>query len=199
MKRLIALILVYVLTFLFGGYKFTEDEKNETLPTHTETTTSVIEQHPESSIPETDAPTEEPREPVVVNDSLILVQSGDVLSRPYENFLWSKKWIEAGWISGDGMSVSHKLSVIENEIPQITYRDDFEIFYREGVEFLSFSVYGSDFGRIHHNVKEDVISDLEEGTYFLIITVKSQGRFVETEDEYEYSGYECVYKIHIAG
>ncbi len=199
MKRLIALILVYVLTFLFGGYKITEDEENKTLPPITEPTTPIIEQLPESSIPETNAPTKEPREPVVVNDSLVLVQSGNALSRPYENFLWSKKWIEAGWISGDGMSISHKLSVIENEIPKITYCDDFEIFYREDVEFLSFSVYGSDFCRIHHNVKDDIISDLEEGTYFLIINVKSQGRFVETEDQYEYSGYECVYKIHIAG
>jgi hypothetical protein len=160
---------------------------------------SVIEQLPEISIPETEAPTEKPREPVVVNDSLILVQSGEALSKPYENFLWSKKWIEAGWISGDGMSVSHKFSGIENEIPQITYCDDFEIFYKEGVEFLSFSIYNSNFTRTHHNVKHEVLSDLEEGTYFLIITVKLQGRFIETEEKYEYSGYECVYKIHIAG
>jgi hypothetical protein len=164
-----------------------------------EPTTPIIEQYPESDIPETEDPTEEPREPVVVNDSLILVQSGNALSKPYENFFWSKKWIEDGWINGDGMSVSHKFSVIENEIPQITYCDDFEIFYKEGVEFLSFSIYNSNFTRTHHNVNHAVLSDLEEGTYFLIITVKLQGRFIETEEKYEYSGYECVYKIHIAG
>jgi hypothetical protein len=163
------------------------------------TTTPFTEQPSDSGILETNAPTEEPREPIVVNDSLVLVQSNNLLSKSYENFLWSKKWIEAGWISGDGMSVSHKFSVIENEIPQITYCDDFEIFYKEGIEFLSFSIYNSNFSRIYHNVKDDVLSDLEEGTYFLIINVKSQGEYIETEEKYEYSGYECVYKIHIAG
>ena len=134
---------------------------------------------------------------IIVDDSLILVQSVDALEKPYENFLWAEKWSENGWVSGDGMSISHKLSDINKEIPQITYGDDFEIHYGEGVEFISLSVYNSDFDIIHHNVQQDVLHTLEEGTYYLAITVKVQGEYIEADEKYEYSGYECAYKLVI--
>ena len=69
---------------------------------------------------------------IIVEDSLILVQSVDALEKPYKNFLWAENWSENGWVSGDGMSISHKLCDIDKEIPQITYGDDFEIHYGEG-------------------------------------------------------------------
>ena len=33
---------------------------------------------------------------------------------------------------------------------------------------------------------------------YLVITVKKQGDYIESDDKYEYTGYECVYKITIA-
>ena len=135
---------------------------------------------------------------VVVDDSLILVQSNGEFSKPYENFLWAQNWSEHGWLSADATSVSHSFSEVCNEIPQIAYSGDFEIYYKDGVEFLSLSVYSLNFDRIHHNVNEEVLNDLADGTYYLVITVKSRGKYIEAAKEYEYLGYECAYKMVIA-
>lgn len=197
MKKIIAFVLAFVLMLSFSGCGGTENKGNETLQNPTDATTPIAEQPLDSSIQETANPADEQGKPVIVDDSLILVQSIDVLSKPYENFLWAEIWTENGWLSGDGMRISYKFSDIHNEIPQITYCDDFKIHYKEGVEFLSLSVYNSDFDRIHHSTKQEVLSDLAEGTYYLVITVKVQGKYIETEEKYEYSGYECAYKIII--
>ena len=173
MKKLTALVLALALMLSFGGCANIENNKD------------------------TDAPNSDQTKPVIVNDSLILVQSVDALEKPYENFLWAENWSENGWVSADGMSISHKLSDIAKEIPQITYGDDFEIHYGEGVEFISLSVYNSDFDRIHHNVQQEVLRTLEEGTYYLAITVKVQGEYFEADEKYECSGYECAYKLVI--
>ena len=114
----------------------------------------------------------------VEEDSLILVRSMDGSSKPYENFLWAEKWSEYGWISGNGTSISRNFTEIHEELPQITYGDDFEIYYRDGVEFLSLSVYNSAFDRIYHNAGQEGLKDLAEGTYYLVITVKSQGQYM---------------------
>ena len=132
-----------------------------------------------------------------VRDSLVWVRTFDGLSKPYENFLWADKWSEGGWMSSDGMNISQKFLEVKNEIPQITYPTDLQIYYEEGVEFQSLSVYNSDFEEIHHNVHQEVLDDLADGTYYLVITVKSKGEYIETEKQYEYSGYECVFKIVI--
>ena len=130
-------------------------------------------------------------------DSLIWVHSNGEVSKPYENFIWAQNWSEHGWLSADGMSIALEFSNIHNEIPQINYGEDFEIHYNDGVEFVSLSVYSQDFERIHHNVEEQVLNDLASGTYYLVINVRSQGEYIEAEEKYEYSGYECVYQIMI--
>ncbi len=181
MKKLIALLLALVFILGLVGCGDAENRENETLqPAANENNLS----HDQTKS-------------VVVEDSLILVQSNDELSKPYENFLWANTWFEHGWLNADDISIYYKLSAIHNEIPQITYSDDFEIHYKDGVEFLSVSVYDSNFDRIHHNMQQEVIHTLEQGTYYLVIVVKVQGKYIETEEKYEYSGYECAYKLVI--
>ena len=131
-------------------------------------------------------------------DSFIVVRSADILSKPYENFLWAEEWTGYGWLSGDGTGIARKFGDIHNELPKINYEDDFEIHYREGVEFVSLSIYNSEFGQVYHNEKLEVLDELAEGTYYLVITVKVQGEYIEAEDKYEYSGYECAYKMVVA-
>ncbi len=90
-------------------------------------------------------------------------------------------------------------SEVCNELPQILfYSDVFEIYYKDKVEFVSLSVYSSDFERIYRNAGQEVLNDLAQGTYYLIINVKKQGKYVESEEKYEYTGYECVYKMVVA-
>ena len=129
--------------------------------------------------------------------NLIQVQFGDTLIKSYENFLWATMWTENGWLSLDGERISRKFSEVYSEIPQIAYFDDFEIHYKEGVEFISLSVYNSDFDIINNNAKQEELRDLAEGTYYLVITVKEQGEYIESEEKYEYACYECVYKLVI--
>ena len=132
-----------------------------------------------------------------VEDSLILVRSGDALTKPYENFLWAETWSEPGWLSVDGTSLSRQWAAVQQEIPQITYGEGFEILYRDEVTFVSVSVYTNDFESVYHNEVESVLAELAEGEYYLVITVKKQGDYVEVEDKYEYSGYECAYHMKV--
>lgn len=132
---------------------------------------------------------------VNVADSLILVQSGDTLSKPYENFLWSEEWSEVGWISMDGSMIAERFLEKQQEIPQITYREDFEIRYKIGVTLISVSVYNSDFEFLRRDAEPSFLKDLASGTYYLVITVKEQGEYIRADQKYEYTGYECVYQI----
>ncbi len=197
MKRHIALVLALAFVLSFSGCNNAGNIKNETLDTPIDTTNPIEEQSIDPSIQDTDAPNSEQTNSVIVDDSLILVQSTDELTKPYQNFIWSMNWDGCGWLSADAMGVFYKLPDIHNEIPQINYGDDFEIHYREGVEFLYLSIYNSDFNRIHHNARQGILEALAEGTYYLVITVQSQGKYIETEEKYEYAGYECAYKIVI--
>ncbi len=181
MKKLIVLLLALVFLLGLVGCGDAENRENETLqPTANENNLS----HEQS-------------EPVIAEDCLIWIQSNDTLSKPYENYLRARTWIEHSWLYADDISIYYKLSAIHNEIPQITYSDDFEIHYKDGVEFLSVSVYDSNFDRIHHNMQQEVIHTLEQGTYYLVIVVQVQGKYIEAAGEYEYSGYECAYKLVI--
>ena len=171
MKKLLAMVLALTFVFFLGGCN---DKNNEN---------------------ETDDPDIGEGGVVTVEDSLILVQSGATQSKPYENFLWAEEWSEDGWISADGTSITDKFSEKQHEIPQITYGEDFEIHYKEGVKLISLSVYNSDFEILQRDAAPSALKDLTNGMYYLIITVKDQGKYIEAEQEYEYAGYECVYQI----
>ena len=134
----------------------------------------------------------------VFDDALISVQSAGIFVKPYENFVWAQSWSEDGWLSADGMRVSYKFSDVDNDIPSITYSDNFAIHYGDGVEFLSLMVYDSAFERVPNTDNIDALNELAEGTYYLVITVKIKGDYIESDDKFEQTGYECVYKITIA-
>lgn len=199
MTKLIALVLALAFVLSFGGCGNVENEENGISQNPTDTTNPAPERITDSSIQDTYAPNSDQSKSVIVDDSLILVQSVDALEKPYENFLWAESWSEQGWVSGDGMSVSRKFSEVAEEIPQIIfYGDIFEIHYKDKVEFVSLSVYSHDFEMVYHNAGQEVLNDLTNGTYYLIITVKEQGEYIESDEKYEYTGYECVYKIVVA-
>ena len=197
MKKLIAFLLALVCVLGLVGCAKIENSKNNNSQNPIDTTNPEPEQIADSNIQDTDDSNSGQTKPVIVDDSLILVQSVDALEEPYEYFLWAEKWSENGWLSADAMSISNKLPDIDEEIPQISYGDDFEVYYGKNVEFISLSVYNSDFDRIHQNVQQEVLSTLEEGTYYLVITVKVQGEYIEADEKYEYTGYECAYKLVI--
>ena len=131
------------------------------------------------------------------NDSLVLLESGGKMTKPYENCIWSEVWSGGGWFSSDGNRVSRRLNEIQDEIPQITYTDDFKIHYREDVEFRSLEVYNSALDNICRVSEENIPVYLTSGVYYLVIEVKKRGEYIKEQEKYEASGYECVYKFEI--
>lgn len=132
---------------------------------------------------------------VKVEDSFILVCSNGELVAPYENFLWSESRVGEHWISADGRSIVYESSEVWNEIPQITYSEDFKIHYRKKVSLKSINLYSLDFDAIHQNAEQVDLNNLPTGEYYLAIRVCRQGKFVWLEGKHESSGYECVYKL----
>jgi len=118
---------------------------------------------------------------------------------PYVNSLWAESWTEYGWLSGDGMSVSRKFSDIQAELPPLVYHKDWEILYQDGVSFLYVSIYSEDYERLHHNEELSVLDELSAGRYYLVITVKKQGDYIEASQKHESRGYECVFALEVSG
>ena len=133
----------------------------------------------------------------IVGDKLVLVRTDDILTAPYKNWIWAESYHGGDWLSADGMSVYYKFSEVHEEIPQITYSDDFEIIYASDVSLSYLSIYDDSFAELNFNAQEADLSELEEGIYYLVISVSEQGRYIKAENKYEHSGCECVYKLEV--
>ena len=131
------------------------------------------------------------------DESLIVVHSGGADVAPYENFRWSKGWSNGGWVSADSFYLIGELEELSKAFPTITYSDDFEIHCQNNVSVTSVNIYDSSLNDIHWNMPPSVIETLSPGTYYLIITVKQQGYYVPAGKDYEYTGYDCGYKLII--
>ncbi len=130
-------------------------------------------------------------------DSLILLKSNGATCEPYENYVWSQEWTEYGWLNADNLRIRYELPERYKELPQITYGDDFEILYRDSVTYTSMSVFDDTFELRYRNQEPSILETLEPGTYYISIEVVEQGAYVEAEDEYETTGYECVCRLLI--
>ncbi len=174
MKKLIAILLVMVFVFLLVGCNNEADQPID----------DNKEKNDENKMPFT--------------DSLILLESAERMTKPYENFVWSEFWSGGGWFSTDANRASWRLNEIQDEIPQITYSDDFKIHYREDVEFRSLEVYNSAFENVCRVSEEDIPIYFTSGVYYLVIEVKKRGEYIKEQEKFETSGYECVYKFEIS-
>ena len=134
--------------------------------------------------------------PFDTGGSLILVTSNGETSAPFvDGTYWSTTWTGEYWISGDGMPLIYSLPEIAHELPIIIYGSDFSVDFRENVSFSWLSIFNASFERIHHNVDLSYLEELSEGTYYIIIVVNEQGKFISTENKHESFGYECAYNM----
>ncbi|MBR3715443.1 MAG: hypothetical protein IKM18_06000 [Clostridia bacterium] len=137
------------------------------------------------------------------DDSLILLESDRKKTAPYENCIWKEyfngsEW-EPYWHTWNGVSVLYGgLTSKKDEIPQISYTDDFKIHYGEGTEFISLSVYDEQNERICYSEEDRIPVYLFSGSYYLVIKVKKQGKYIEKEKKHEWSKYECAYRFEIS-
>lgn len=63
------------------------------------------------------------------------------------------------------------------------------------MSFSSLSVFDAAFDRIHHSAGLSLLEELPEGNYYISIVVSNQDRYIASEDNYETSGRECVFKF----
>lgn len=125
----------------------------------------------------------------------LVIHSGGTPVNPYENWVSSQYWTENGWLAADGYRISMELPRIAEKFPEITYGDDFEITYGKKATFLELDIYSSKFELVYNNTQLKALNILESGTYYIVITVRIQGRYIEAGKDYESSGVECAYKL----
>ena len=124
------------------------------------------------------------------------MRSNGVKIEPYAHIMWSPKWSENGWLIADMLSLYDILPKICDDLPEILYSEDFSANYKDGVSFVSTSIYNSDtFQYIYKNENLSIIDELPEGTYYLGIVVKEQGEYIESEQDHDEAGYECIYRL----
>jgi len=133
--------------------------------------------------------------PVDKGESPILVVSDDKTIVPLVKWLWSETWTETGWLSADGLPLNNILPDIADRLPVVNFSDDFSVQYSENATFSGLSIYDENFERLYHNVDLSYLDKLGEGTYFVVIQVLKQGKYIDVENEYELHGYECAFKI----
>ena len=192
-KRLICVCLLFTIFILAGCGKDYTDTNIPSDPLTAEPITSNIsnESNPKPDNTEPPPPTEK-------WEPLILVTTNGETTAPFNHWLWSSQsWETLGWLCADGYPLYMKLPEYADELPAITYSNDFAVQYKENVSFYGLSIFNDSFERLLYRGKISSLDDLSEGTYYISIQVIVLGKYIEKEDEYESQGYECVFKMTV--
>ncbi len=135
--------------------------------------------------------------PIDSGNTLTSIISNGETTVPFLQLLWDRSWTGDGWLSADGMSLIYMLPEIAEQFPIVTYDDDFTVQFKEGVSFTYMSIYDDGFERLYHNVDLSYLEGLPEGVYYIEIVVENQGKYIKSENQYEYHGYDCAFKLAI--
>ena len=133
-----------------------------------------------------------------LENARVLIEANGTQILPYENFIWAESWTEHGFLCIDGSYISRKLSGIHHLLPQVVHDDDLALHYAENVTPTALAIYNDGFERLHRNAALTDLAELAEGEYYLVVTVKVQGKYIESEDRYESAGYEYACKLTVA-
>ncbi|MDO4617971.1 MAG: hypothetical protein Q4B31_00440 [Clostridia bacterium] len=128
----------------------------------------------------------------------ITVVSNGTETEPYVMLESSHTWDGEYWLAADGLSMENVLAANKDGLPEIKYADDFEVLYRDSnITFHSFSVYDEKTKYLELTSCTDFsyLKTLPKGEYTLGIRVKEQGKYIESEKEFETIFYGCLYKM----
>lgn len=134
-------------------------------------------------------------------ETLIAITSNGETTLPYLRFSWGRSMTENGWIQGDALQLVCELPDIAPELPVVRYHDDFAVQYEEGVIHSHMLLYDESFTQLDHIAPYDSIDyltclkELPQGNYYVGIAVAQQGDYIESANEYEYSGTDCVFML----
>lgn len=128
--------------------------------------------------------------------TLMTVTSDRQTTNAYEMFASSYTWGEHGWLCACGTEPNSSLQQIAEELPEVTYADDFSFKLRGNAELCELMIYDRDFKRME-GVAE--LADLQPGKYYVCYRVEEKGRFIEKEEQYELTTYYCVFELLFSG
>ena len=188
MKRVCALFLVILMTVIItacGTAAASSDISSEPIVSSIASTAFL---DPSSNVSTTSVDLSQP---------LITITSGGKTISTYESILSDFSWDGENFRCADCASVWTMLPEIANELSVITYDDNFTIQYREDASFMYIAIYNDDFERLYNAVDLSYLKKLPEGTYYIAIDVRKQGRYIISEDQYEVSGIECAFELVI--
>ena len=133
-------------------------------------------------------------------DAIVLIKSAGESIEPYLCETWEETWSEQGWLCVDRARASDDLAAIVGMLPGIAYSDDLEIVYGSGTEAVHLDIYDSDLEPVLPELLggENVsIPPLPEGTYYVILSVQVRGEYIESEEQFEMFGYECLFRLEV--
>lgn len=129
----------------------------------------------------------------------IAVYIGGQVVEPYVHFGSSTTWDGKYWLCADGLSLENRFPDIAAEIPSFTYSDDYELLVGENVTLsgpATFRVYTTDFELLRLHLPADDLTDLPEGSHYLVLGVQERGDYIAREEAYEEFWYQCAYLVH---
>ena len=134
-------------------------------------------------------------------DTLISITSNRETTLPYLYWAWDSSWTSDGWLAADALQLIYSLPDTAQELPTISYYEDFALQYEEGVSCSHMLVFDANFKQLSHVANYDDVNhltylkELPEGTYYVCIAVVKQGLYIEPESKYEHSGIDCIFKL----
>lgn len=137
-------------------------------------------------------------------ESKVTVRQGDKSICPYEIVVSAMTYEKSAkaWLSADGARLSHQLPQVADQLPDIQWRDDFSVDLPDDVSLYYIDLFDREYGsleRIYPDGEKDggdqtvnsmagfmeYVSELPSGAYYISIAVNRNGRYVESEGEYE--------------
>ena len=135
-----------------------------------------------------------------LSDGLTLITSAGETVTPYHHFVYARTWTDYGWLHADGAPITAQLlAEVGDEIPTVVIGREFGITVNTSL-WTQLFVYDTDFvpvmGENVFYYGFSALNWLPAGEYYCVFGVYGlPGDYIESEDMYEESGYQCVFRL----
>ena len=141
-----------------------------------------------------------PKEEISKNPGFLWIETNGEVFLPYDHWVWSDSHEEDGSVlcaDGEPISTENYRDFVNfvDDLPCVTYADDFEIFLDENVTSSSFTVYDMNHSEITKGSSFSKLQELPAGEYIVEIPIKVRWDYVEAANAYDSSGYECWFRL----
>ena len=147
-------------------------------------------------------------------ESKVTVRQGTESICPYEMVVSAMTYEKSAkaWLCADGAGLSHQLPQVADQLPDIQWKNDFSVDIPDNVSLYYIDLFDRDYeslDRIYPDGEKDggdqtvnsmagfmeYVSELPAGTYYISIAVNRNGRYVESEGEYERCVNEYAFRL----